>query len=137
MPIVIDGWNFIRNRSSDIDDDEMESLDSARLLIAYLGRFQETHNDPVVLVFDSTNEFLDVEYKNSPSLTVIPARNADDYIKRYIDTTPERQRRNIRVVSSDNEIYHYAKSAYATPINCEEFWVKLRKGLCLDKPVRR
>lgn len=127
MPIIIDGWNFIRNRSSDIRDDDRDSLDSARALIAYLTDFQHTHNDPIVLVFDSSCEYLDIRYTNTPKLTIVPARDADTYIKRYIEDAPDKQRRNIRVVSSDNDIYFFAKSYSATPIRCEEFWQKLRR----------
>lgn len=126
MPIIIDGWNLIRSESSDIDDDEGDSLESAAALISRLGRFQDTHKDPVVLVFDSTNEFLGLNHKNYEQLSVVAAKDADRYIKRYIDKMPERQRRNLRVVSSDKDIYYYAKSSYATPLKSEEFWVKLK-----------
>jgi len=133
MPIIIDGWNLIRNRASCIDDDQGESLDAARHLISYLNAFQKTHNDPIVLVFDSTNEYLDMHYTNSAKLRIVPAKDADGYIKRYVDKTPERQRRNLRVVSSDSDVYFYAKSSYATPLKSEEFWGTLRgtgKGRC-------
>lgn len=126
MPIIIDGWNFIRNRSSDIRDDDTASLESARMLISYLNSFQNTHNDPIVLVFDSTREYLDMHYTNTEKLKIVPSRDADAYIKNYIEETPDRQRRNIRVVSSDNDIYFFAKSYSATPVRCEEFWRKLR-----------
>jgi len=127
MSIVIDGWNFIRDGSSDIDDSDRDSLESARILISYLEDFQASHNDPIVLVFDSSHEFLDMEYRNTPKLTIVPARDADEYIKKYIDKTPERQRRNVRVVSSDNDVFYYAKHSYATPIKCGEFWAKLKR----------
>lgn len=126
MPIIIDGWNFIRNGRSSIRDDEADSLEAAQKLIFRLTDFQRTHNDPIVLVFDSTCEYLDMKYTNSPKLTIVPARDADSYIKKYIDKTPERQRRNVRVVSSDNDVYFHAKSSYATPVRCEEFWGKLQ-----------
>jgi|GEM_PF-1010961 len=126
MPIIIDGWNLIRSEASEIDDDESDSVESAKRSISYLEAFQEFHKDPIIVVFDSTNEFIDTGYKNTPSLTIIPARNADNYIKRYIDKFPERQRRNLRVVSSDKEVFYYAKSAYATPLTSEDFWRKLK-----------
>ena len=126
MPIIIDGWNLIRNRKSSIRDDGEDSLESARVLITYLSEFQETHNDPIVLVFDSTNEYLDMRYTSTPKLRIVAARDADDYIKKYIEDTPDRQRRNIRVVSSDNDRYYYAKSYSATPLKCEAFWGKLQ-----------
>jgi predicted RNA-binding protein with PIN domain len=125
MPIVIDGWNFIRDRHSPINDSGNDYLKPARTLVRYLQDFQATHNDPIVLVFDSKHEYLEMDYKNSPKLTIVPARDADDYIKRYIDNVPERQRRNVRVVSSDNDVFYYAKSSYATPLKCAEFWGKL------------
>ena len=125
MPIIIDGWNFIRNRASRIPDDGPDALDAAAELVAYLGAFQASHNDPITVVFDSSNEYLDFDYRNTPKLRVVAARNADTYIKHYIDRTPERQRRNLRVVSSDNEVYFHARSAYATPLRSEEFWAKL------------
>lgn len=126
MPIIIDGWNLIRDKNSDIkDDDGREALESARKLIMNLEEFQAAHNDPITVVFDSRREFLDINYKNSHKLTVVPAKDADDYIRRYIDRTPERQRRNLRVVSSDNDIFYYARSSYASPVKCGEFWEKL------------
>jgi predicted RNA-binding protein with PIN domain len=125
MPIIIDGWNLIRNRRSSIRDDDADSLESARTLISYLSGFQDTHNDPMVLVFDSTNEYLGINYTSTPKLKIVASRDADKYIKKYIEDTPDRQRRNIRVVSSDNDIYFYAKSYSATPLRSEEFWDKL------------
>lgn len=125
MPIIIDGWNLLRDGRSRIDDSLADSLPAARALIARLETFQATHNDPIVLVFDSTHEYLGIDHRNSPKLAVVAARDADTYIKRYIDAVPERQRRNVRVVSSDNDIYYYAKSSYATPIRSGEFWRKL------------
>lgn len=126
MPIIIDGWNLIRDRRSDIEDEGDDSLEAARVLITYLKRFQESHSDPIILVFDSTNEYLGIPYNNTDKLTVVPARDADSYIKRYIEATPDRQRRNVRVVSSDNDIYFFAKSYSAIPLRCDEFWPKLR-----------
>ncbi|MBN2453414.1 MAG: NYN domain-containing protein [Candidatus Omnitrophica bacterium] len=126
MPIIIDGWNLIRDHSSDISDDETESLESAKALISCLNDFQESHNDPIVLVFDSTHEYLDMHYENTLKLKIVPSRDADRYIKKFIENTPEKQRRNIRVVSSDKEIYFFAKSYSAVPIKCDAFWRKLR-----------
>jgi len=127
MPIIIDGWNLIRDRRSPLADEDGDSLRSANTLIAYLKEFRSAHKDPITLVFDSAREYLDINYKNSQGLTVVPSKDADKYIKLYIDRTPERQRRNLRVVSSDNSVYFYAKSSYATPIKCADFWAKLRR----------
>lgn len=128
MPIIIDGWNFIRDRSSPISDDDGDALDSALHLIAYLNRFQKTHSDPMIVVFDSKREHLDFDYENTPALKIVAAKSADQYIKRYIEKVPERQRRNLRVISTDNEVFFFAKSSYATPIRCEEFWPKIKRG---------
>ncbi len=128
MPIIIDGWNFIRDKSSALPDEDGDSLASAESLIRYLKDFQLTHSDPIILVFDSRHEFLDINYKSSSRLTVVPVTDADDYIKRYIDKVPERQRRSLRVISSDNSVYYYAKSSYATAIKSKEFWDKLCKA---------
>lgn len=127
MPIIIDGWNLLRSDSSRIDDDGDRSIESAIELIAYLEDFQRLRGDPIILVFDSTKEYLGIDRQNTVKLKVIAAKNADNYIKRYIDGVPERQRRNLRVVSSDNDVYYYAKSAYAEPMKSEEFWKKLDK----------
>lgn len=126
MAILIDGWNFIRNKASDIRDDDTGALESVSQLIAYLDRFQRTHNDPIVVVFDSSREHIDIDYRNNPKLRIVAVKNADTYIKQHIDKTPERQRRNIRVVSSDNDVFYYARSSFATPVKCEEFWGKLK-----------
>ena len=125
MPIIIDGWNLIRNERSLIDDAEGDSLESAKALVDHLTAFQKAHKDPITLVFDSTNEYLNMEYTNSAKLRIVPARDADAYIKKFIDGVPERQRGNLRVVSSDNEVYFYAKSRFAVPIRSEDFWHKL------------
>ena len=128
MPIIIDGWNLIRNSRSPINDDNGDSLEAAMTLIAYLDDFQKEHQDPIVVVFDSSNEFLDIDYHNTPKLRIVPARDADLYIKSYIEKVPEKQRRNVRVVSSDNDVYYHAKSYSATPLSSEEFWSKLGAG---------
>lgn len=126
MPIIIDGWNLIRDRSSCIDDIDGDSLRSAAALITYLRDFQRTRKDPVIIVFDSAHEFLDMRYTNTAQLKIVPAKDADAYIKRFIDDVPERQRGNLRVVSSDGDIYYYAKSRYAVPLKSGEFWSKLK-----------
>ena len=82
----------------------------------------------MVIVFDSTNEYLGLGRVNVNNLKVVASSDADSYIKRYIDRTPPNQRRNVLVVSSDNDIYYYAKSSYATPLRCGEFWRKLRRN---------
>ena len=128
MPIIIDGWNLVRDPESPIDDDEGDALDSARDLIACMQRFQATHKDPVILVFDSTNEYLDLPDRIAGGITVVPASDADQYIMRLIDRTPERQRRNLRVVSSDSRIYYHAKGSGAQPIKCGKFWDKLARA---------
>lgn len=128
MPLIIDGWNLIRDRRSTIDDDAGEPLDSVRDLIGYLEDFQRTHRDPIILVLDSSREYLGLDYRNSERLSVVAARDADAYIKRYVDATPERQRRALRVVSSDRAVYYHAKDAYATAVTSEEFWEKLERS---------
>lgn len=127
MPILIDAWNLIRNDKSDIDDDDRDSMESARALVGYLNNFQKVRKDPITLVFDSSREHLDFKYVNNPALRIVASKNADEYIKKRIDEIPESQRRNLRVVSSDLDIYYFAKSRYAIPIKCEEFWDKLRR----------
>jgi predicted RNA-binding protein with PIN domain len=126
MPILIDGWNLLRSGASRIsDDDDARSIEAALELICWLEDFQISHADPIVLVFDSKNEHLGIDHKNSAKFSVIAAKNADKYIKRYIEDVPERQRKNLRVVSSDKDIYYYAKSAYARALKSDEFWAVL------------
>ena len=125
MPIIIDGWNLVRNEKSILDDAEKDSLESAGELISCLDDFQRTHKDPIVLVFDSANEYLDMKYTSTAALKIVAAKDADVYIKRYIDDMPENQRRNLRVVSSDGEIYYYARRSCANPVKSEDFWNKL------------
>ncbi len=123
MPIIIDGWNMVRHEHSGIDHDD--ALEGAQHLILILERFQKTHSDPITLVFDSKNEYLDIPNRSTAKLHIVAAKDADGYIKRYIDKIPQRQRRNLRVVSSDRSLYFYAKDARATPMKCEEFWGKV------------
>jgi predicted RNA-binding protein with PIN domain len=127
MPIMIDGWNFIRCPRSPIDDDEGDSSDSAAILMDRLRSFQIAHNDPITVVFDSTHGFIDAGHQNSPKLKMVAARDADEYIKRHIAKVPERQRRNLKVVSSDGDVYHFAKTYGATPVRSEEFWPKVSR----------
>jgi predicted RNA-binding protein with PIN domain len=127
VPIIIDGWNLIRNVDSDIDDTDQDSLDSATELISRLEDFQKDHNDPIIVVFDSANEFLDIDFEDYAKLKVVAAKDADEYIKRYVDKTPTSNRRNIRVVSSDKEVFYYVRSSYAVPLRSEEFWRKLKR----------
>ena len=126
MPIIIDGWNLIRDSSSDIDDTGRDSLDAARDLISRLKSFQRNHKDPILVVFDSTMGHLGLAHENSDLLSVRAAKDADLFIKRYVDDCPPRQRGNLRVVSSDKDVYLYARSSYATVLRSSEFWNKLR-----------
>jgi predicted RNA-binding protein with PIN domain len=123
MPIIIDGWNMIRHEKSGID--HHDALDGASALISILERFQQTHSDPIILVFDSKSEHLDIPHRSTAKLHIVATKDADGYIKRYIDKFPARQRRNLRVISSDHSLYFYAKDARATPVKCEEFLGKV------------
>ena len=49
MPIIIDGWNLIRDEDSHINDDDTDSLEAAEKLVSYLDEFQHTHNDPIII----------------------------------------------------------------------------------------
>jgi predicted RNA-binding protein with PIN domain len=126
MPIIIDGWNMVRHEHSGID--HHDALDGASALISTLQRFQDTHNDLIILVFDSRSEYLNIPLRSTAKLLIVAAKDADVYIKRYIDKVPQRQRRNLRVVSSDRSLYFYAKDARATPVKCEEFWGRCRNS---------
>ena len=128
MPILIDGWNLIRDDESDMRDDETDSTECARRLVVEMEQFRASHSDPITLVFDSSSGYLDIKYDNHPGLSIVAARDADDYIKRFIDRVPERQRRNLRVVSSDSDVFYYAKSSYATPLLSSDFWGTIRKS---------
>lgn len=123
MPIIIDGWNLIRCDRSPLWD--KESLAAARSLIFNLQGYQKNRKDPMILVFDSKNEYLDIPYTNTDKLTIVPTPDADAYIKRLIDNVPIKQRNNYRVVSSDKAVYLYARGSYANVMKCEEFWKKL------------
>ncbi len=114
---------MVRHEHSGIDHDD--ALTGASHLIAILEKFQQAHADPIILVFDSKNEYLDIPNRSTAKLHIVAAKDADGYIKRYIDKIPERQRRTLRVVSADRSLYFYAKDARATPVKCEEFWGKL------------
>ena len=78
MPILIDGWNMVRQEGSGIDYDD--ALAGAMHLIAILEKFQESHADPITLVFDSKNEYLDIPIKSTAKLHIVAARDADGYI---------------------------------------------------------
>jgi predicted RNA-binding protein with PIN domain len=126
MPILIDGWNLIRCEKSGIRDLEIPYLESADALLASLSDFQTGHRDPITVVFDSKREFLDIGFRPTAMLKVVAAKDADDYIRRAVERIPEKQRRNLRVVSSDNSVYYHVRSLGATPVRTEEFWKKMR-----------
>lgn len=127
MPIIIDGWNMIRSPSSKISDDEGDSLDSAAMLITCLKDFQSTKKDPILVVFDSSSGHLNIGYRNTPLLRVVATQDADDYIKRYLDALPRNEKVNSRVVSSDKDVYFYARSSSAIAVTSEAFWAKLNR----------
>ncbi len=124
QPPLFDFEDFIKSPGNDRLVVVLEALDAEKL-IAILERFQQDHADPIILVFDSKNEYLDIPNRSTAKLHIVAARNADSYIKKHIDQIPPRQRRNLRVVSSDRSLYFYAKDARATPMKCEEFWGKI------------
>jgi predicted RNA-binding protein with PIN domain len=126
MPIIIDGWNLIRDRNSLLRD--QEPLQAASALLSRLQSFQSRHSDPIVVVFDSSNEYLEIPYRNTSKMKIIPTPDADDYIKRYLDQVPANQRRNYRVISSDLSVYDYARSSSAQAIRCGEFWNRLQRN---------
>lgn len=128
MPIIIDGWNFIRDKCSALRN--KEPLEAATALISFLQTFQAGKNDPIILVFDSSHSFLNIPYRSSPKFKIVAVENADNFIKKFLDKLPANQRRNFRVVSSDLDIFDYSRQSQATALKSAEFWQKLKKKMC-------
>jgi len=136
MPLIIDGWNLLRNKNSDIKVHRDSLMDSVGALVSRLEVYQMCHSDPITVVFDSRRRDSRIAFPRTSRLRILTAEDADDHIKRSIESTPPEQRRNLRVVSSDNEICAYAKLHSATVLRSDEFWAKLKRDRAAHNPGR-
>jgi uncharacterized protein len=119
---IIDGYNLI-HRVDVLRARLNKSLESARLfLITKLSEHQIIHHIKISVVFDSkegpvlnpvfkTN--IDVIYSKPPS-------NADQVIKNIIDKN--KNRHDLLIVSSDQEVMFYAKASGCRFISSENFY---------------
>jgi len=122
--IVIDGYNLI-HRVAELRAFLEEDLEAAReRLLAYLMAYQATRKIEIVVVFDGENVGLP-HTRSQGGVQVVfskPPQKADALLKQLI--LNERNRRRLTVVSSDKEIFGYARTLGAQCLRSEQFFEK-------------
>lgn len=127
MPIIIDGYNYI----GAVRDISLNEPDKEEKLINKIAYFSSGYKKKITIVFDGQKSSIYKEgakYKRGHINIVISRypKTADETIKIMIDTS--NHKRDLTIVSSDQDIYKYAKKSGAKAINCLEFERQIRKG---------
>ncbi len=120
---IIDGYNLI-HKSARLKKIFSQNPQLAReTLVSILSDFFTTRKEKCILIFDGNLNIPSA--LSTPKVRVLfstPPDKADDLIKEIIMEKSLNERKNLIVVSSDNEIINCAKSCGAGRISSEEFW---------------
>lgn len=121
---IIDGYNMI-HRIERYRSLLVTSLENARQgLLLQLSNFRARTMADLSVVFDGQRSSrqktygIKVYYSDRPN-------NADDFIKRLVDTL--KHRNMVTVVSSDNEVMWYAKNSGCAVVSVEHFQSQLER----------
>jgi len=124
MIILIDGYNVLKHANSDVRIDEQERRQFIQMLSTYQRRKQHSS----VLVFDGgpstwpSKEIIakvKVIYSGSK-------KSADKVIMEYIK---DHYMKDLLLVSSDNELAHFANTHDVVSIGSEEFYYLMQEAL--------
>lgn len=119
---IIDGYNLI-HRVDVFRAQLNKNLEAARTnLTAKLSEHQILHHCLITVVFDSTEgPVINPAYKKNISIIYSkPPQNADQAIKNIIDKNKNRQ--ELVIVSSDQEVMFYAKASGCRFLSSEKFY---------------
>lgn len=126
MPYLIDGNNLIGAiRVIDIRDPAAREK-----LIRLLGRFQRARNKKVVVVFDGPPPPGARPVTNFGGLTAIyagPEKDADTRIRQILEESSDPK--SFTVVSSDRQVYSFARWKGANAVRVMSFYKDLRSSL--------
>lgn len=123
--IIIDGYNVVK-RIDELRRQVTKSLEAARnMLLIKLASHKKVSGADISVVFDGVKMSLQVQAGIAVHFSNLPNK-ADELIKRLVDQQP--RSRTVTVVSSDNEVYHYAKSSGFRVERSEDFFSKLKSA---------
>lgn len=115
--LLIDGYNFLKNTSS-----ELHIKDSVRVeFISKLSSYSRKKNHQVIVVFDGGDSPFPLK-DAIKGVTVIYSgykRSADEVIKDYLD---ENKGKEILLVSSDRDLQKFSKNLNLDFISVSEFY---------------
>jgi len=124
---VIDGYNLVY-KSSVLKKIIDEDLNIAReKLILQLDNFFSSKRASVYVVFDGNSDLTYLNSYRTPNIRVLFSKKnqkADILIKKIIDESKNKSL--ITVISSDHEVYQYAKVSRCKAIKSEEFLKKMK-----------
>lgn len=122
---IVDGYNLI-HRIDALRSQMGKSLEAAReMLIRKLLQFQLQHRSVVTVVFDSSEggALPGVHRSGINIIYTKPPQNADQTIKSIVDKN--KNRHELVVVSSDQEVMYYAKASGCRFLSVESFYQSL------------
>lgn len=124
---VIDGYNLV-HKSSVLKKIIDEDLSIAReKLILQLDNFFSSKRASVYVVFDGNSNLTYLNSYSTPNIRVLfskKSQKADILIKKIIDESKNKSL--ITVISSDHEVYQYAKVSRCKAIKSEEFLNRMK-----------
>gem|GEM_PF-1278025 len=135
MPIIIDGYNFIgRSRRLRIEDP-----DCREKLIQSLIEYCRLRKKEVIVVFDGAYLGHRVNRKRTYGrMTVIYSSggsNADEEIEKLVRRN--QQKKQLHIVTSDNEVRDYARSLGAKVTRSEEFERDMEKTFARNRDPKK
>lgn len=130
--IVIDGYNLIR-QSSRLSAVERRDLQIGReTLVDALAAYKRVKPHPITVVFDGVDAPTGMPrrdvHKGIKLCFSAPGETADDMIKRMA----AREKDQLLVVTSDNDIIRYVESMGATTVGSQDFEERLMMARYMD-----
>lgn len=131
---LIDGNNFIGKAKSLLRSSKNKKADQREQLVLLLDRHYYGRNCKIFLYFDGF--MADAIRSHKIKIIYSQKETADSIIKQ--DISMAKNPKNLIVVSSDLEIYDFARACSCTVKTSEEFYSEVEKKFTLDneeKPV--
>jgi len=125
LPIIIDGYNLIRQSSALRPYHSLEIAKGRERLIEMLAHYRKDKHHPILVVFDGWQEGkLTEQHTKEKGIDIIYSKRgekADEVIKRLVSNSKE----ELIVVTSDREITHFCQSRRCEVISSPSFEEKM------------
>lgn len=131
MIIVVDAYNVLKRETHSTIVSHQERV----RFLSYISAYSKQKGHELIVVFDGGESSWPSVTKQRHVTVVYSGtqRSADDYIRSYLT---QNARKDIVLVSSDNELNHWAEKYTIPSVDSDVFYTKLSQTVHMAEPLR-